>query len=55
MRKTGNSKIIQVLDNTDLMFVKTDETDVELTGQSEDSSSQMTHLTSYDYYCDSDI
>ncbi len=49
VRKSESSKIIQIFDNTDLMLVKTDETDVELTGQSEDSTSQMTHLSSYDY------
>ncbi len=37
------------------MLAKADENDEELTGQSEDSASQMTHLSSYDYYCDSDI
>ncbi len=55
VRKTESSKITQVTDNTDLMIVKADESDVELTEQSEDSNSQMTHLSSYDYYCDSDI
>ncbi len=55
VRKTESSKIIQVLDNSYLMLVKTDESDVELTGQSEDSISQMTHLSNYEYYCDSDI
>ncbi len=46
---------MQVFDNTDLMLVKTDDPNVELTGQSNDSTSQMTHLSSYDYYCDSDF
>ncbi len=55
VRKSEDSKIIQVLDNSDLMLVKTDEIDAEPGGQSEDSASQMTHLSSYDYYCDSDI
>ncbi len=53
--KTDNYNIIQVFDNVDMMVVKNDETDEELTGQSEGSASQMTHLSSYHYYCDSDI
>ncbi len=55
VRKSESSKITQIIDNTDLMLVKTDESDVQLSGQSEGSASQMTHLSSYDYYCDSDI
>ncbi len=59
VRKTEDSNIIQVHDHSDLMILKTDETepvqDEDSSCQPEETSSELTHLSGYSYYCDSDI
>ena len=59
VRKTEGSSIIQVHDHADLIMIKTDETesvqDEDASRQPEETSSQLTHLSGYSYYCDSDI
>ncbi len=49
VRKGEASSIIQVHDHDDLMIIKTKET------ESDDTSSQATHLSDYSYYVDSDV
>ncbi len=59
MRKTEDSNIIQVHDHSDLMILKSDETetvkDEDSSCQPEETPSELTHLSSFSYYCDSDI
>ena len=59
VRKEEDSDIIQINDNSDLMVIKSAETEgdeVQLsTGQSIESDSVVSHLSDYDYYCDSDL
>ncbi len=59
VRKTEESTIIQVHDHSDLMMIKNDETDPvqdeDSSRQPEETSSELTHLSGYSYYCDSDI
>ncbi len=59
VRKTEDSSILQVRDHSDLTILKTGETehveDEDSSRQPEETSSEMTHLSGYSYYCDSDI
>ena len=59
MRKQETSKITQVLDNNDLMVIKMDENlsdrDQDTKDRSGEISSEVTHLSDYSFYCDSDI
>ncbi len=57
VRKKEDSKIIHVRGNNDLMIIKSDEMDPEQESshQPEETSSDLTHLSGYSYYCDSDI
>ncbi len=59
VRKAEDSSIIQVHDHSDLMILKSDETeavqDEDSSHQSEETSSELTHLSGCSYYCDSDI
>ena len=60
VRKQETSKIIQVYDNEDLMVIKMDETqssdqDQDTKDKSGEISSQVSHLSDYSYYVDSDI
>ncbi len=59
VRKLETSKITQVFDNDDLMVIKTDETqsdqDHETIDLSGEISSDVSHLSNYSFYCDSDI
>ncbi len=56
VRKTEDSNIIQVRDHSDLMILKTDEPvqDEDSSFQPEETSSELTHLSGFSYYCDSD-
>ena len=59
MRLKEDSSIIQVNDNNDLMNLKGDEfepdQDYDSNRHQEESVSDVTHLSGYSYYCDSDI
>ena len=59
VRKTEDSSIIHVHDHNDLMILKADETehveDEDSSRQPEETSSELTHLSGYSYYFDSDI
>ncbi len=59
VRKHETSRITQVFDNEDLMVVKLEETqsyqDCVSKDLSGDISSEVSHLSNYSFYCDSDI
>ncbi len=56
MRKEEDSDIIQINDNSDLMVLKTVEPEHDEAQQTSiESDSVVSHLSDYDYYCDSDL
>ncbi len=59
VRKSEDSNIIQVRDHSDLTMLKSGEMehveDEDSSRQPEETSSELTHLSGYSYYCDSDI
>ncbi len=56
VRKEEDSAIIQINDNSDLMVLKTAESQHdEAQHTSIESDSVVSHLSDYDYYCDSDL
>ncbi len=59
VRKAEDSNITQVHNHDDLMILKSSETesvrDEDSSRQPEETSSELTHLSGYSYYCDSDI
>ncbi len=58
VRTKEESDIIHIKDNSDLMVLKTIDTEhdeVQQTSQSIDSDSVVSHLSDYEYYCDSDL
>ncbi len=59
MRKKEDSDIIQVRNNIDLINLKANEDDNDQDQRTRDSQhetdSTVSHLSEYEYYCDSDM